>query len=240
MRVVLAGGGTGGHLYPLLSVVNALRRRDPSAEILLVGARKGLDAELLPEQDVSYRLIPALPLTRRPISEFLRGVLGCTAGTFASMAILRQFRPDVVLSTGGHVGGCVCIAARLLRVPYVLHESDAIPGRANRTLASHAARITVAFETAISEFPPGKGIHTGQPIREEIGKADLAEARAEFGLDEGWRTILATGGSRGARSINEALLGSLPLLADEPSLQILHVTGTLDADSGSGGWDTFA
>jgi len=230
-RVIFAGGGTGGHLYPLLAVIKALRKQDPHVDVLLVGARKGLDAELLPRLDVPFRLIPAEPLTRRPLSEFVRGVFGCTLGTFASVRILREFRPDVVFSTGAHVGGCICIAARLLRIPYVLHESDAVPGRANRSLAAGAARLTLAFDAAEAQLPADKTVHTGQPIRSEIGRAERGPSRAQLGLEQDRTTILVMGGSRGARRINEALLGALPLLAREPDIQILHITGTLDADS---------
>lgn len=230
-RIIFAGGGTGGHLYPLLAVIKALRNQDPEVDVLLVGARKGLDAEVLPQLDIPFRLIPAEPLTRRPFTEFVRGVFGCTLGTLVSVRILREFRPDVVFSTGAHVGGCICIAAWLLRIPCVLHESDAVPGRANRSLAAGAARLTVAFDAAKAQLPADKTVHTGQPIRTEIGRADPDRSRAELGLQRNRRTILVMGGSRGARRINEALLGALPLLAGEPNIQILHIAGTLDADS---------
>lgn len=231
MRVVITGGGTGGHLFPALATHEALRRRRPDAEVLFVGATRGVEATILPRQGHAFRglevsrMMGAGPLARLRTAAALPGVIREAA------RLLRDFRPSVVLGVGGYASVPTVVAARLRKLPIVLHEQNAYPGLANRWLGRFATAVAVAFPAGAARFPAGRVHVTGNPVRADITPGDAGEARARLGLAADRFTALVFGGSQGAHRLNVAVREALPaLVAGGRRLQFLHATGPRDVN----------
>jgi UDP-N-acetylglucosamine--N-acetylmuramyl-(pentapeptide) pyrophosphoryl-undecaprenol N-acetylglucosamine transferase len=224
VSVVIAGGGTGGHIEPALALADALRRADPDVAITCLGTERGLETRLVPMRGYDLALIPPVPLPRA-LTPALLSVPGRMLGAVsATAAILDRTRADVVVGFGGYVATPGYLAARRRKVPIVVHEANARPGLANRI----GARLT----THVCTGQPGTRLphaqYLGIPIRREIGGLDrlaLADkARAHFGLQPDLPVLLVTGGSQGAASLNRAILGAAgPVRA--AGIQVLHVVG---------------
>ena len=224
MRVLLAGGGTAGHTSPLLATADALRRLDPTLEVTCLGTPRGLENRVVPEAGYPLELIPPVPLPRRPDADLLRVPARLAGAVRETLAVLDRVRPDVVVGYGGYVSMPAYLAARRRRLPLVVHEQNAVPGLANRVGARVAARVAVSFPGT----PLRRAEYVGLPIRRMISQLDRAAARAEarafFGLDPERPTLLVTGGSQGARRLNQAVSGAARALADA-GVQVLHVVG---------------
>jgi UDP-N-acetylglucosamine--N-acetylmuramyl-(pentapeptide) pyrophosphoryl-undecaprenol N-acetylglucosamine transferase len=224
MRVLLAGGGTAGHTSPLLATADALRRLDPTVEVTCLGTPRGLENRVVPEAGYPLELIPPVPLPRRPDPDLLRVPTRLVGAVRETLAVLDRVRPDVVVGYGGYVSMPAYLAARRRRLPVVVHEQNAVPGLANRAGARVAARVAVSFP----DTPLRRAEYVGLPIRRMISQLDRATARAEacafFGLDPERPTLLVTGGSQGARRLNQAVSGAARALA-EAGVQVLHVVG---------------
>jgi len=229
VRVVITGGGTGGHLFPALAVRAALLQRHPAAEVLFVGAAAGVEAGILPRMGLSFRGLDAPRVKGRGRGGQLRALLGLPGIVSQAMRILRAFSPRVVLGVGGYASFPSVVAARLLRIPAVIHEQNAYPGLANRWLGRIASAVAVSFGAAARFFPRGRTTVTGNPVRPEIRPGDAAEARARLGLAPEPFTLLVFGGSQGAHRINLGMGEALPRLAGlREQLQVLHATGAQD------------
>ncbi|MGH8777291.1 MAG: undecaprenyldiphospho-muramoylpentapeptide beta-N-acetylglucosaminyltransferase [Jiangellaceae bacterium] len=230
MHVVLAGGGTAGHVEPALATADALLRHDPSSTISVLGTERGLEARLVPERGYELALIPAVPFPRRPTVDLLR-VPGKLRGAVAETAeILRSRQADVVVGFGGYVALPAYLAARLLQVPIVVHEANARPGLANRI----GARLTrhVAVASPATRLPHAE--HVGIPLRRAVATLDRAsvrdEAREAYGLRADLPTLLVFGGSQGARRINAAVLDAAAVLTGA-GIQVLHAVGRGNEDA---------
>lgn len=205
LRVMLTGGGTGGHVYPALAVASELRRRVPEVEFLYVGTRDGLEARIVPSAGMPFRSVRARGFIRKRPPDMVRAVFDLVRGYRTAVALVRAFRPHVVLGTGGYVMVPVVLAATRCRVPVVLHEQNALPGVANRWLSRHAEAVAVPFDEARPAFPRARRVEvTGNPTRPELLETETKAARRELGLDPDRPVVLVTSGSRGARSINLA------------------------------------
>jgi len=224
MRVLLAGGGTAGHTSPLLATADALRRLAPDTEITCLGTPRGLESRVIPAAGYSLELIPPVPLPRKASADLLRVPGRLRAAVRETLAVLDRVRPDVVVGYGGYVSMPVYLAARRRRLPLVVHEQNALPGLANRAGARVAQRVAVSFP----DTPLPRAEYVGLPIRTLISRLDRtalrAEARASFGLDPDRPTLLVTGGSQGARSLNRSVAAAAAALA-ATGVQVLHVTG---------------
>jgi UDP-N-acetylglucosamine--N-acetylmuramyl-(pentapeptide) pyrophosphoryl-undecaprenol N-acetylglucosamine transferase len=224
MRVILAGGGTAGHTSPLLATADALRRLEPTVEVTCVGTPRGLETTVVPAAGYPLELIPPVPLPRQVNAELFRVPVNLRAAVRAARALLDRVRPDVVVGYGGYVSLPVYLAARRRRVPVVVHEQNALPGLANKIGARIARRVAISFPST----PLPKAEYVGLPIRRLVSSLDRAatraEARAFFGLDSDRPTVVVTGGSQGARRLNEAISGSAARFA-AAGVQVLHVAG---------------
>jgi UDP-N-acetylglucosamine--N-acetylmuramyl-(pentapeptide) pyrophosphoryl-undecaprenol N-acetylglucosamine transferase len=224
MRVLLAGGGTAGHTSPLLATAAALERLEPDVEITCVGTPRGLENKVVPEAGYPLELIPPVPLPRRPNADLLKVPARLRAAVRDTRAILARVRPDVVVGYGGYVSMPLYLAVRSGPVPLVIHEQNAVPGLANRAGARFARRVAVSFP----DTPLRGAEYVGLPIRPMISRLDRsalrADARAFFGLDPDRPTLLVTGGSQGARRLNQAVSGAAPALA-AAGVQVLHAEG---------------
>ncbi|HZG06864.1 MAG TPA: undecaprenyldiphospho-muramoylpentapeptide beta-N-acetylglucosaminyltransferase [Streptomyces sp.] len=224
MHVVLAGGGTAGHIEPALALADALRRQDPTVGITALGTERGLETRLVPDRGYDLELIPAVPLPRKPTPELIT-VPGRLRGTIkAAEQVLERTKADCVVGFGGYVALPGYLAAKRLGVPIVVHEANARPGLANK-IGSRYTRF-VAVSTPDSKLRHARYI--GIPLRRSIATLDRmamrAEARAAFGLDAGLPTLLVSGGSQGARRLNEVVQAIAPTL-QRSGVQILHAVG---------------
>lgn len=225
MNLLLAGGGTGGHVYPALALAGALRRRDPGARLLFAGSASGMEAALVPAAGVSFvGLTVRPPRSRSP----LRAAIAIATGALAlvqAAALVARFRPDAVVATGGIAAAPPVLAAWLARVPVVLLEGNAAPGRANAFLARFARAVAVMSDDAAAHFTGGRALVTGLPVRPEIFSTRRSDGLRAFGLDPARRTVLVIGGSQGAARLNAAVDEMAGSLAGRADLQILHQTG---------------
>lgn len=226
-RVLMAGGGTAGHLFPCVAVAEELQVAEPDAEVLFIGARGRIDAELLAARDLPHDLIDAKPMPYGLSAAAVSGAVGLVRGVLQTGQIIRGFRPDVMFNTGGYVGAAAGVAARRAGVPLVLHVSDVLPDRSNRLLARWADAITCVSPSAADVFGE-LAVVTGHPIRREVADATAGEGVRELGLAADLPTLLVTGGSQGARRLNMAVIGALPELLDDVGMQIVHLSGALD------------
>ncbi|MGE5484951.1 MAG: undecaprenyldiphospho-muramoylpentapeptide beta-N-acetylglucosaminyltransferase [Ignavibacteriales bacterium] len=223
MRMVLTGGGTGGHIYPALAVAGALRAIDPGISITYVGTSGGLEADLVKGQGLDFRVVSSRGILGKSPRAALAGAAAAARGVFEAVSLLRRLRPSAVLGTGGYVSGPVVLAAALLGIPRAIQEQNAVPGFTNRALGLVANRVFTAFE-GTSGFPASKVVVTGNPVRAEILRATRDDSARSLGVDPARRTLCIFGGSRGARSIVNAgiRLVSQGLGSDS---QIIFVTG---------------
>ncbi len=222
--VVLAGGGTAGHISPLLAIADALRQARPGVRLLAVGTPGGMEARLVPAAGLELATISRVPFPRKPSLELLR-LPGRLAGAVKQAgAILDEAKADVLVGVGGYVCTPMYLAARRRNIPIVVHEANTRPGLANRVGALLGGLVAVAF--AATRLPGAR--HVGMPMRAEISGLDRvaarAAARAALGLDPQQPALIVTGGSSGAQSINRTLAASIGALA-EAGIQTLHITG---------------
>jgi UDP-N-acetylglucosamine--N-acetylmuramyl-(pentapeptide) pyrophosphoryl-undecaprenol N-acetylglucosamine transferase len=224
MQVVVAGGGSAGHIEPALAFADALRRRMPDVAVTALGTERGLDTRIIPQRGYDLALIPPVPIPRSASPDLLRVPARLRASVRAAADVLRRQRADVLVGFGGFVAGPAYLAARRLGVPFVVHEANPRAGWANKLGARFTPYVAITFPgTALAHAR-----QTGLPIRRVVATLDRAgrraEARAFYGLDPDRPTLLVTGGSQGARRLNEAATGALAALRSA-GVQVLHATG---------------
>ncbi|HEX9927897.1 MAG TPA: undecaprenyldiphospho-muramoylpentapeptide beta-N-acetylglucosaminyltransferase [Pyrinomonadaceae bacterium] len=230
MKVLIAAGGTGGHIYPGIAVANEIMRRDAESEVRFVGTQRGLETKLVPDAGYKLELIESAGIKNVGLSGTIKGLLLIPKSFFAARSLIKNFKPDVVIGAGGYVTGAVLLAASFLRIPTLVMESNALPGFTNRRLARFVDKAAVTFEEA-AKFFPGKAVVTGNPVRREFFDIP-AKAR-----DNERFCLLAFGGSQGARAINQALTAALPILETAKNrLKITHQTGELDFETVKDGY----
>lgn len=231
MRFVVAGGGTGGHIYPALAIARGLKDRYPGAEILYIGAVGGMEADIVPREGIPFKGIVVSGLKRKISLRNLVVLWQAGYGFCQAYKIIRRLRPDAVVGTGGYVCGPVLLAAALSKIPTLIHEQNALPGITNRILARFVDKVTVTFAVSASYFPQRKKVRvTGLPVRPEILKAEKNCSLKKLGIDGSRFFLFSFGGSRGARTINKAMVEVIRKFAGDPRLNILHVTGRLGYD----------
>lgn len=229
MRVIITGGGTGGHVYPALAIAWGLKELRPEVDVLYIGTAKGLEADVIPRAGLPFKTISAVGLERRRIWKNIPAIAKVARGLGEAWQHIRRFQPDLVVGTGGYVSGPVCLAAILQGRGVVIHEQNAFPGFTNRLLAKMARVVCLTFPEAAAKFPRGaRLVTTGLPVRPEILKADRGTCRHQMGLKSGQLLLVVVGGSQGARSINQAMLPVLKELAGRQDVAVLHVTGRRD------------
>jgi UDP-N-acetylglucosamine--N-acetylmuramyl-(pentapeptide) pyrophosphoryl-undecaprenol N-acetylglucosamine transferase len=224
MRVLIAAGGTGGHIYPGVAVAKELERRDKENEVRFVGTARGLETKLVPKAGFQLSLIESTGLKNVGMVARARGVFVLPRSFSSARKLIRDFKPDIVLGAGGYVSGPVVLTAALMNVPTMVMESNALPGWTNRVLARFVDKAAVTFPESLPFFR-GKGVVIGNPVRREFFEI---QPRSQNGNEF---AVLVFGGSQGARAINEAMVAALPdLEAFKKTLRILHQTGELDFD----------
>ena len=232
MRVLVSGGGTGGHIFPAVSIANAIKKALPDTEFLFIGAIGRMEMEKVPAE--GYRII-GLPVQGfiRPLynPKNIKVLLNLYKSIRKAKKIIGEFKPDIAVGVGGYASAAALKAANSLGVPYVLQEQNGFAGVTNQKLAKNARKICVAYPNMERFFPADRIVMTGNPVRQSLleCKASIEEAREALGLDLKMPTIFVTGGSLGARSVNESIAAGLEKL-DEAGVQVLWQTGKADGD----------
>lgn len=225
MKIIVSGGGTGGHIYPALTLIRTLEKQVDSLEVLYVGTHAGLEADIIPKEGIPFETVDLQGFKRSLSPENLLRAARAIRGVGKAMSIVKKFQPDVVIGTGGYVCGPVLMAAGLLGIPSLIQEQNVIPGITNKILARFVDRIATGYQEASKHFPADKVVFTGNPIRAQVMAPRQEGDYEAFNLLPGRKTILVSGGSRGARSINRAMVGVLKHYAGRRDVQILHATG---------------
>lgn len=222
MDVLIAGGGTGGHLFPGIALAQEVRRRDPNARIVFVGSPRGIEKHAVPKAGFDLRLIPVSGLRSKGLKERLIGLMRLPVAMVQAFWVVARFRPDVAVSCGGYAAGPAVLAARILGVPCIVMEQNAVPGVTNRILGKVAHRVISALP--VKGFSPEKVRVLGNPVR-----SDLLRVRDTGYTMSETPQILLFGGSQGARALNEAMMELAPVLDQEGlNVRIVHQTGRLD------------
>ena len=228
MRIVFTGGGTGGHVYPNIAIYEILKAAHPDASFLYIGTRKGAEARIVTAmpQPLDFVSVPSrgLPPKVRSLNTLL-ALAAILFGAVKSFFILRRFRPDVVVGSGGYVAAPVMIAASLLKLKVFIHEQNAVPGRLNRMISRFATRIGVSFASTARFFPSEKVTVTGYPLRRAITDPGAENIRRKLGIPEANRVLFVFGGSGGARTINQAMVELIPMLLAQDDLTVILSTG---------------
>lgn len=232
MKILLSGGGTGGHVYPALALMHRIKEVDPTAEFLYVGTEKGLESKIVKDYGIPFASVEIKGFKRSLSMDTLKTIRLFINSINQAKKIVKKFQPDIVIGTGGYVCAPVVYAASKLGIPSIIHEQNSVAGITNKFLARYVTKIAVCFEEAKSEFAkyPEKVCFTGNPRAQEVSTVQKKAALEEYNLDSEKPTVLIFGGSRGAKRINDAFVEALPALATK-KYQVLMATGDIHFES---------
>ncbi|WP_225047374.1 undecaprenyldiphospho-muramoylpentapeptide beta-N-acetylglucosaminyltransferase [Lacticaseibacillus kribbianus] len=226
MRLMISGGGTGGHIYPALALIERLKATGQLEAVLYVGTAKGLESRIVPKAGIPFETLELQGFRRRLTLENVQTVRLFLASLKKAKQLLRAFKPDVVVGTGGYVSAGVLFAATQLHIPTVIHEQNSVAGVTNKFLARFVTKIAITFPEVAASFPAKKVVITGNPRAQQVAGLKPNDRLADFGLDPKRRTLLIFGGSRGAPKINQAALAALDAFG-KADFQTLFVTGSV-------------
>jgi len=229
VKVLISGGGTGGHIYPGIAIAKKILEKNPNAKILFVGTQNGLEKKLVPNEGFDIKFITVEGLNKKISLKTFSAIKKVFKGFFEASKIIEQFKPDIVIGTGGYVCGPVVLAASLKGIPTVIHEQNAIPGLTNKVLSHFVNKVAITFKDSEKYFPKNKVVLTGNPVRENILNKIGENNKSKWGLDPSKPTILAVGGSRGATRLNDFVISLIPKLI-EKDIQLIFITGEREYD----------
>lgn len=226
MKVLITGGGTGGHIYPAVSIAKKIKTELPDAEILYVGTQSGLESDIVPKEGIQFKTVRVKGFQRKISPDTFKSLMELTLGLNDARNIIREYKPDIVIGTGGYVCGPIVLIAALGRIPTLIHEQNAFPGITNKILSKFVSRIACSFEEAKKYFSvKSKIVVTGNPIREDILSIDRDETYRELNIDPTKKVVLSFGGSGGQKSLNDGMLEYITKKKDDSDIQIIHITG---------------
>jgi UDP-N-acetylglucosamine--N-acetylmuramyl-(pentapeptide) pyrophosphoryl-undecaprenol N-acetylglucosamine transferase len=229
MKILVAGGGTGGHIYPAVAVIESLRALINSVEVVFVGTGRGLETGIVPSLGFRMYKIVARPLPRRKGPGFILPALLAGIGIIQSSFLLLKERPDMVIGTGGYASGPCVLAASLAGTPTLYIEPNRVPGRTTMLLSRFVDEVALGFQECVRFFKKGTNLRvTGVPVRPGLLEIEKAAGTARFGLDPGRKTVFVFGGSRGASSINRAIVDAVRVLGERDDVQFIVQTGAAD------------
>jgi len=224
MRILVTGGGTGGHIYPALAFIRYVQKIQPDSEFLYVGTHRGLENKIVPETGISFKTIKIQGFKRKLSFENIKTVQLFVESIKRSKEILREFKPDVVIGTGGYVSGSVVYAAARMKIPTIVHEQNSVPGITNKFLSRFADKVGICFPDAAQYFPESKTVLVGNPRAQEVATSGKSEVLEQYGLLPDIPTVLIFGGSQGALKINQAVIQALPQFSQK-EYQVLYASG---------------
>ncbi|MBR5101664.1 MAG: undecaprenyldiphospho-muramoylpentapeptide beta-N-acetylglucosaminyltransferase [Muribaculaceae bacterium] len=227
MRVLVSGGGTGGHIFPALSIANEIKRRYPQAKILFVGAISRMEMEKVPAAGYEIIGLPVSGFDRKHLLKNVKVFYKLRKSLSMAKKILKDFNPDIAIGVGGYASGPMLKQAQRRGIPTLLQEQNSYAGVTNKLLAKRANAICVAYDGMERFFPADKIVMTGNPVRRNLLECEATreEACKAFGLDPAKRTVLVVGGSLGARTINNSIIAALPTLAQHPEVEVIWQSG---------------
>ncbi len=229
MKVIIAGGGTGGHLFPGIALAESLTEKYPEAQIIFVGTPKGLEAKVIPKTGYQLNFISVRGFVGKSLNEKVKSLMSLLKSMFESKNIVDSFSPDIVFGVGGYASFPIVLTASLKKIPTIILEQNTVPGLANKLLSKFASAVAITYPETMEYFQREKTYLTGTPIRMRILEGDKQKAKKLFNIEEGRITILILGGSLGARKINKAMTEGLSyLLPLKNKIQIIHQTGESD------------
>jgi len=229
MRVIIAAGGTGGHLFPGLAVAEELKTRDALTEVVFVGTEYGIEARVVPKEGYPIKFLRAEGFAGVSAEKKIKAMVKGFFSIIDSYRIIKAVRPDIVIGLGGYASGGILFVAFLMSIPTMILEQNSIPGLTNKILGRFVNSICITYQESSSSFPRAKTFLTGNPIRMQVLKGSTESAYRLFSLEKGLFAIFVFGGSSGAKSINMALVDALPYLYDlRDKIQFLHQTGLRD------------
>lgn len=224
MKILVSGGGTGGHIYPALSLVKQIREEHPDAEFMYVGTDRGLESKIVPKEGIPFSTIQIQGFKRSLSLDNFKTVYLFLKSIKDSKKIIKQFKPDVVMGTGGYVSAAVVYAAHKLKIPTIVHEQNSVPGVTNKFLSKYVDKVAICFPDAAEFFPKNKVVLTGNPRGQEVVRVTTTDNLTQFGLDNDKKTALIFGGSQGAWTLNQAMTDILSELSQK-EYQVLFATG---------------
>ena len=219
MKIVIAGGGTGGHIFPAISIAEEIMRRSGDNEVLFVGTTNGMEKDLIPSLGFNLRIIKSRGIIGKGLMDKIKSIISALNGIFSSFRILRSFQPDLVLGVGGYVSGPTVLSAYLSFIPTAICEQNTVPGVTNRILSKFTRKIFVTFKDSINYFPENKVVVTGNPLRSGLIEGALIKKETKSGF-----TFFIMGGSQGATNLNTLIPGALAALKIK-GLKVVHQTG---------------
>jgi UDP-N-acetylglucosamine--N-acetylmuramyl-(pentapeptide) pyrophosphoryl-undecaprenol N-acetylglucosamine transferase len=225
MNITITGGGTGGHLFPAIAVAQEFQRRDRTHAIQFIGSARGIEAQVLPRAGYLLQTVDIKGFAGKGPLKKIESLISILPSIVRARSLLRAFRADIVIGFGGYISFPAVIAGRMLGLPVALHEQNSVPGLSNRLLGFWAERIFITYEESMHSFPARKTIHSGLPLR-TLPAVDREKVR-----DSSVHTVCVLGGSQGAREINSAMIGALPVFKNSGMrLRFIHQTGVQDAE----------
>lgn len=233
MRVIMTGGGTGGHVNPAIAIANTIKRNEPDSEIIFVGTKHGIENKLTKAEGYEIRHVDIMGIKRSLSPKNIKAFYLAMVSPIRAKRLVREFNPDIVIGTGGYVCWPVLVAAAKLGVPTVVHESNAFPGVAVRKLQPYVDRILLNFEESEKYLSAkDKILHVGNPLRDSFSVIDKESAKRKLGIEEYESFILSYGGSLGAEKVNEACLALMrDYVKDNPKVLHLHASGAIEREA---------
>lgn len=229
MKVLVSGGGTGGHIYPAISIIHYIKKKHPDAEFLYIGTEKGLESKLVPNDGIPFKTIEIQGFYRSLTLKNFKTVYLFLSSIKQAKRYIKEFKPDIVIGTGGYVCGSVVYAASKLKVPTIIHEQNSVAGMTNKFLSKYVDKVGICFSDAAEYFPKEKVVMVGNPRAQEVAMIEKKDVLENYHLTSDKPTIVIFGGSRGAQTINDAMKEALPLFANKP-YQILYASGNIYYD----------
>ncbi len=226
MRIVLSGGGTGGHIYPAIAIAQQCRIEKPETALLYIGSNRGLEKDIVPKENIPFESIEINGFKRSLSIDNMKTVIRFLKGTQRCKKLLMKFKPDIVVGTGGYVCGPVLYAAAKLGIPTLIHEQNVIPGLTNRFLSRYTTSVAVSFKGSEKNFPKAKHVvYTGNPRATSVKNADPERGWQSLKLNSGSRFVVLVGGSGGAQAVNEAVQQMVEKLYRLADVHFIYVTG---------------
>lgn len=223
MRVIISAGGTGGHIYPALSIINKIKEKEPNSEFLYIGTHNRMEKDIIPKQGIPFKQIEIYGFNRKQITKNFK-TLKCLYNAYKECKkIIKEFKPDIVIGVGGYVTAPVILAAHSLKIKTFIHEQNSVAGASNKFLSNYVDLIGVSFKSSIKEFPKNKTIFTGNPCSENAIKVSPAKKK-EFDLSEDKKLVLFVMGSLGSSKMNDFLIKTMSLFQNK-DYEVLFVTG---------------
>ena len=227
MKILLSGGGTGGHVYPAIAIANKIKEENPEAEIIFVGTEKGIESEIVPKYGYELKTVTVQGFKRKIDFENVKRVFKLFKGLEQSRKIVKKLKPDVVIGTGGYVSGPVLFNSSMSKVPTIVHEQNSFPGVTNKILAKMVTKVLTSFEDSHERFPEetrSKLVLTGNPVRKEILISKKSVSRRKLGIQEDKKMVLCYGGSGGSRKINDSMKLVIRNLVND-DIAFIYATG---------------